>query len=290
MQDDHVHARHHCDDAHHRPTDLKELHKGYMIPGFFSNSRHDDIARRADQSSDAAQARTQRQRPDHGLQGHTLHLVRCRAEHRYHCRGKRDVVDERRSEGRDDLQHDDGTGLPRFNGDKLDQGDQGGCDLPQKAKLGNALGEHEEACEEQQRVPLHLANRIVEVMVVAHHQEQRGTEARAIGGVQMCHGVQKEHQQANAEHRSCLDEELGLLDRVLLLQHLNVYIDAQGEIFLPVIPAREAQADGHQDHHDGTQDKQEIHKVYLVAESVADNDVRRIPDHGSGAPDVAEER
>mmetsp|Transcript_32424 Transcript_32424/g.103009 ORF Transcript_32424/g.103009 Transcript_32424/m.103009 type:complete len:212 (+) Transcript_32424:387-1022(+) len=175
------------------------------------------------------------------------------------------------------------------DGDGLDHGADTVRDDPEQAELGKAFREDEKPCEEKQRVPLDFLERELEVVVLGHQEQQHRPEARDVRRVQVRDRVQEEHEDASGEDDARTDQELGLTDRVLLLELPNVTSDVLAEVRLAVVPSHERQTARDHDQDAGAQYLHEVHEVDLVAQSIADDDVRRVSDHRRRAADVSKE-
>ena len=86
---------------HHRKGEPGEFHEAEFDAGFLRESRCDQIGARAHQGAVAAEARAQRQRPPDGLNGvGAAERRREILDQGNHGGDERDVVDDRREDGR----------------------------------------------------------------------------------------------------------------------------------------------------------------------------------------------
>ena len=118
---------------------------------------------------------------------------------------------------------------PLTNGNLLDHAAELVSDDAQQTKLSDALREHEQSREEQQRVPFDLLNRVLKIFSRAHQQDGDRAKQRSVRGFKVHHRVEEEEHKHKSQDYTAPRKQGVVADGVLVPEHLHV------DINLPII-------------------------------------------------------
>ena len=150
--------------------------------------------------------------------------------------------------------------------------------------VDDRLDEHEQPDEEEQGVPLDVAQRLVRVERTDDHQDG-GAEQRDRRGLEPEHGVEEEADERQDEDDQRPDHQRPILDRRRRV-HRRQDVQPVGVVLHP--PAEGEPHDPDEGDHDHDDDRREIDEEVAEVEpgGRADEDVGRVADQGRGAADV----
>mmetsp|Transcript_27418 Transcript_27418/g.68656 ORF Transcript_27418/g.68656 Transcript_27418/m.68656 type:complete len:362 (+) Transcript_27418:616-1701(+) len=285
-----VSHRHTHANTHHGPADSEEAHEADGVSCLCSHARHDHVCARANERAHTPVVGAEAESPRQGLDLQTLDVGGHALNDRDHRGGERNVIHEGRCDCGDNLNQDSGNQRPLCDGHGLDDQAQLVGDQAKQTQLGDTLGEHEQSREEQQRVPLHLLQCVLEISRRPHEEYRDGAEERGVRGLEVNHRVQEEQNQHETQDDPRARQEREVADRVPFLELLDVDADILAVQRGAVVPPQESECGEQREDDARGEYPEEIHEADLVLQRVPDDEVGRVSDHRTRAAYVAEQR
>ena len=281
------HRHHHHREGVQRVSDELERHLVAL-----ADAGDRQVGRGADQRAVAAEAGAERQAPPQRLD------VVGAAEGRRHVLDQRDHGGDERNVVDDRRQHRRGPQDGVAGGRELAAGRRHQLVGEQREQAADvdAVHHHEQADEEEDGDPLHVAEGLVDIVrgllgvmrpVVEQHQNG-GAEHGDGGRLQMQRPRQHEGDHDDGEHGERLLEQHPVLDRIRRIHrhHPRLGVVRRLEILAP-----EEMDDQRLHHHDDDDHRRQVIDEIVEGEADlrADQDVGRIADQGGGAADIGGE-
>ena len=173
---------------------------------------------------------------------------------RKHGRGEWNVIHECARDTSDELHQQHGADLTLADREGGDERRELIGDGSEQAELGDALGEHKQAREKQQRVPLNFFERVLKLIVASCEKYCDRTENRNVRRFHVHHGVQKEKQNDKNQNRSAANEQVHVAYGILCAQFVDVDVDLLTKQCVTVVPLDKSKNKRHREQDPRTED------------------------------------